>query len=173
MSLAERAIIGESFVGDGAEAAHVNVVVGRKGGPVETAWATALATPRMGHAPFVTVIRPNVPVLPLTLFVNKAAMQNEKHGNLTWGAAQAGVASGVAAAVAEGLIPADEAHNLLCIAAVWVNPDAGDEEAVFANNRTSARNAIEAAVRSTPGVEEMLEHRDAPANPFYSAGSGS
>ena len=43
-------------------------------GPVGTAWATALAMPRPGHAAFVTILRPNLPVKPLTLFVNKAAM---------------------------------------------------------------------------------------------------
>ena len=36
--------IGESFVGDGVNAAHINVVLGRRDGPVGTAWATALAT---------------------------------------------------------------------------------------------------------------------------------
>ena len=35
-------LIGESFVGDGVNAAHINVVLGRRDGPVGTAWATAL-----------------------------------------------------------------------------------------------------------------------------------
>jgi 5,6,7,8-tetrahydromethanopterin hydro-lyase len=43
-------LIGESFVGDGAEAAHVNTVLGRRDGPVGVARATALATPRPGNA---------------------------------------------------------------------------------------------------------------------------
>lgn len=167
MSFAGHALIGESFIGDGANAAHINVVIGRRGGPVETAWTTALATPRMGHTPFVAVLQPGLPVLPLTLFVNKAAMESELHGNLTWGAAQAGVASGVAAAVAEGLIPSDEVHDLLLIAAVWVNPEAESEEEVFANNRDSARGAIEAAVNRLPAVEDVLARRDDPRNPFY------
>ena len=67
--------IGEAFSGSGFNAAHINTVLGAKGGPVETAWATALATPRAGHAAFVTVIRPDVAVKPLTLFVNKAALE--------------------------------------------------------------------------------------------------
>ena len=37
--------IGEAFVGEGAEAAHLNTVLGPRAGPVGTAWATALATP--------------------------------------------------------------------------------------------------------------------------------
>ena len=116
--------IGESFVGQGAEAAHVNTVLGDRQGPVGTAWATALATPRQGHIPFVTVLRPSLPVKPLTLFVNKAPVLDDAHANLTWGAAQAGVAGGVADAVAEGIISEQEAEDLVLIAAVWVNPNA-------------------------------------------------
>lgn len=167
MSFADHSLIGESFVGEGVNAAHVNVVIGHKGGPVETAWITALATPRMGHTPFVAVVQPNVPTLPLTLFVNKAATNSEAHTGLTFGAAQAGVASGVADAVAEGLLPTEEVRELLCVAAVWVDPEAGDEDTVFANNRASAKGAIEAAVRETPALEEVLERRDSPSNPFY------
>jgi len=122
---APTALIGESFVGEGADAAHTNIVIGRKGGPVETAWATALATPSAGHVPFMTVVRPSVPVKPLTLFVAKAAAEGELHQRATWGAAQAGLAQGVADAVDDGLIPAEEADELLIIAAVWVNPAVG------------------------------------------------
>ncbi len=34
-------LIGESFVGEGADAAHVNTVLGSRNGPVGVAWATA------------------------------------------------------------------------------------------------------------------------------------
>ena len=52
--------IGEAFVGDGADAAHINTVLGPRSGPVGTAWATALATPSAGHTPFIAVVRPGV-----------------------------------------------------------------------------------------------------------------
>ena len=100
--------IGEAFAGSGPEAAHVNTVLGRKGSPVETAWATALATPRAGYIPFVVVVRPNLPVKPATLFVNKADIKGDQHAALTWGAAQAGVARGVLGAVADGIVPRDD-----------------------------------------------------------------
>jgi len=110
--------IGEAFVGDGADAAHVNTILGERSGPVGTAWATALATPTAGHAPFVAVLQPGLPVQPFTLFVNKAAIAGDAHGTLTWGAAQAGVAAGVADAVAAGVIPAARLGELVVIAAV-------------------------------------------------------
>ena len=80
--------IGESFVGEGGNAAHVNTVLGDRDGTVGVAWATALATPRPGHTPFVAVLVPGTPVKPLTLFVNKATIDGPEHGTLTWGAAQ-------------------------------------------------------------------------------------
>ncbi|MFG2794111.1 formaldehyde-activating enzyme [Streptomyces sp. NPDC048419] len=165
---AATALIGESFVGDGANAAHTNVVIGRKGGPVETAWATALATPSAGHVPFMTVVRPSVPVKPLTLFVNKAAATGELHERATWGSAQAGLAQGVLDAVAGDLIPAGDADELLIIAAVWVNPAVDDLDVSFQNQREAAYGAIRAAVTGIPSVADALDAAKAgPANPFY------
>ena len=66
--------IGEGFSGSGPNAAHVNTVLGAKEGPVGVAWTTALATPRHGFASFVVVAAPNVPVKPMTLFVDFAYM---------------------------------------------------------------------------------------------------
>src|SRR4029077_573941 len=120
--------LGEAFVGSGADAAHVNPVLGAKGGPVETAWATALATPRPGNAAFVTVVQPGLAVKPLTLFVNKATLDAEQHSPLTWGAAQAGVAGGVLDAGADGVVDAGLVDDLLLIAAAWVDPTAADED---------------------------------------------
>ncbi|MFJ9542741.1 formaldehyde-activating enzyme [Streptomyces sp. NPDC101225] len=166
---APTALIGESFVGEGANAAHTNVVIGRKGGPVETAWATALATPSAGHVPFMTVVRPSVPVKPLTLFVTKAAAGGgELHQRATWGSAQAGLAQGVLDAVEEGLLPADEADELLIIAAVWVNPQVDDLDVSFRNQREAARGAVRAAVTGTPMIADIRDAaKDGPANPFY------
>jgi 5,6,7,8-tetrahydromethanopterin hydro-lyase len=145
----------------------VNTVLGRKGGPVETAWATALATPRQGHIPFVTVLRPNMPVKPATLFVNKADIRGERHAELTWGAAQAGVAQGVLEAVADGTIPAGEVDDLLLIAAVWVDWTADDEEAIYAGNVEATRSALAAGAQGRPPIEDLLGFRGEPANPFF------
>jgi 5,6,7,8-tetrahydromethanopterin hydro-lyase len=166
-------LIGESYIGEGAEAAHINTVLGERTGPVGVAWATALATPRPGHTPFVAVLVPGIPVKPMTLFVNKAPIEGDEHGTLTWGAAQAGVAGGVADAVSEGILSADDADRNLLIAAVWVNPAARDAEKVYANNRAATKEALRAGVAGTPQMIEVLAVRDRPFNPFYSPPSGA
>ena len=101
----------------------------------------------LGHTPFVAVLQPGIPVKPMTLFVNKSAIASPEHGTLTWGAAQAGVAGGVADAVADGIIAAADTDDLVLIAAVWVNPDARDAALVYANNRRGDQSGSE---RSRP-----------------------
>ncbi len=158
---------GESLVGEGPEAAHVNTVLGAIGGPVETAWVTALATPRAGYAAFVATVTPGTAVRPFTLFVNKAAIEGERHATLTWGAAHAGVAAGVMDAVAEETIAEGEVGALLLIAAVWVNPRASDERLVFENNKQATLGALRAGRQGRPSVAEALAARDRPSNAYY------
>lgn len=166
-TFAASTLIGESFAGSGPNAAHITVVIGRKGGSVETAWMTSLATPRAGHVPFLVTLRPNLPVKPATLFVNKADLRGERHETLTWGAAQAGVAAGIAQAVAEDLVPPEDVDDLVVIAAVWVNWAADDEVQVFENNRRSTFEAVLNAVRGLPEVDQVVAEATEPWNAWF------
>jgi 5,6,7,8-tetrahydromethanopterin hydro-lyase len=159
--------IGESFVGTGAEAAHLNTVLGDREGPVGQAWATAMASPSAGHAPFVVVLQPGLPVVPFTLFVNKARIEDDAHARMTWGPAQAGVAAGVADAVAIGTIGEAAVAALALIAAVWVDPQARDVDLVFANNREATAAALALGSAGLPTAADVLAQRDAAWNPFY------
>lgn len=160
--------IGEGFAGEGANAAHVNTMLGAKDGPVGNAWATALATPRAGHTPFVVVVKPNVPAKPMTLFVNKAAVDptDVRHASLTWGAAQAGVAAGVVAAVHKGIVRPEDTDDLVLVAAVWVNPAADDEEAVYTNNADATLAALAAGRDDLPTLRTVFD-AGAPQNPYF------
>lgn len=142
-------------------------MLGPREGPVGTAWATALATPRAGHSSFVVVARPNLPVKPPTLFVNKAEIRGDAHGFLHWGAAQAAVARGVLESVADGTIPQGEVDDLALITAVWVDSAASDEEEVFANNVEATRAALASAAEGRPRLDELLAIRSEPQNPFF------
>ena len=157
--------IGESFIGSGADAAHVNVVLGDRSGPVGGAWATALATPSAGHIPFVVVAHPGLPVQPFTLFVNKATITNDTHARITWGAAQAGVAAGVIDALEAAIITIPS--ELVLIAAVWVDPNAVSEDAVFTNNREATYGALSLAVAGLPAEDDVLAAKDDIWNPFF------
>lgn len=159
--------IGESFIGAGVNAAHINTVLGDRSGPVGTAWTTALATPSAGHVPFMAVLRPGVPVQPPTLFVTKAAPAGDDHGLLIWGPAQAGVAGGVADAVATGVVAPELVERGALVVAVWVDPGADDADAVYRHNREATLTALTNGARGLPTTDEVLAARERPYNPFY------
>lgn len=162
-------LIGEGFEGSGSSAAHINAVLGDRTSPVAAAWVQALATPSAGHAPFMVVARPNLPVKPHTLFVPKATIDNPDHAAVTWGAAQAGVAAGVIEAVRHGVVPHEVAEEAFLIVAVWVDPLAGvaHSDVVFLNNRAATFAALENAGHQRPTVAELLADDQGVFNAFY------
>lgn len=160
-------LIGESFVGEGVNAAHINVLAGPKEGPAGQAFAGSLSSPSAGHVPFMVVVQPGVPVRPLTLFVNKAAIDGDLHGDATWGAAQAGIAVGVHKAQTEGILPPEAPQDWAVVTAVWVNPGCDDLDAIYRNNRDATYTALKGAVQGLPTWDEVEQAAAAPRNPFY------
>jgi 5,6,7,8-tetrahydromethanopterin hydro-lyase len=148
VSTEKQLFIGEGFEGPGVNLAHINVLVGPRNGPAGQAFATALSTPSTGHAPFVVIARPGIPTKPLTLYVNKAQIDGDFHGNATWGASQAGIAKAV-------------------VSANWVNPKTDDLDAVFENNYRACKNAILAAMKGLPHRDEVFAAAREVSNPFY------
>ena len=160
--------IGEGFEGKGGNAAHINLLLGPKQGPLGTAWATAAASPGAGHIPFQVVLRPNLPVKPSTLFIAKAVLRDAKHEQMTWGPAQLGVAAGLTRALLDGVLPPEAEDGWLSIALVWVDWNADDADAVYANNKTATHAAALRALKTSwPSRAELAGGLTAVGNPFY------
>lgn len=159
--------IGESFIGSGPNAAHINVVLGPKDGPAGGAWASALSSPTVGHLPYMVVLQPGIPAKPMTVFINKAALSGDTHENMTWGPAQAGVAKGVTECLLDGTLPPEAEDEWCVIAAVWVNPAAFDADEVYRNNLAAARGAVTAAIQRMPKLDAVRAAAASPSNPFY------
>lgn len=159
--------IGESFIGSGPNAAHINVMLGDKGGPVGSAFASALSSPTKGHLPYMVVLQPGVPVKPATAFINKADLRGDVHESMTWGPAQAGVAKGIQECLIEGILPAHAENEWCVIAAVWVNWTANDADEVFRNNYLAAKTAVKNAIAEQPYLNEIKEAALDVKNPFY------
>jgi len=108
-------MVGEALVGEGKEIAHIDLVIGGKGGAVESAFMNSLASPQVGHTPLLAVLEPNLPTKPPTLIVNKVTIKNASQAVLMFGPAQAAVAKAVMDSVEEGVIPKDKAEELYII----------------------------------------------------------
>jgi len=57
---------GEALAGQGAEVAHIDLLVGTKESAVAEAFAKAKATPTRGHEPLLAILEPNLSVKPIT-----------------------------------------------------------------------------------------------------------
>jgi len=66
--------VGESLVGDGAEVAHIDLLIGSKNGPVGEAFANALVNQKEGHTNLLAVVAPNLPCKPDTVISNKVTL---------------------------------------------------------------------------------------------------
>ena len=108
-------------------------------------------------------------VRPATVIVNKATLEGDVLPRFTWGAAQLGVAQGVLDAVADGIVDAGEAAELVLLVPVWVDSAATDETAVRLAHREATRAAIEDAVRppTADEVRALVARRDQASNAFY------
>jgi len=158
--------IGESFVGDGQNAAHVTTMLGPRDGPVGAAWALAMASPSPGHAPFMVFLQPGLSIQPPTLFVNRVSMTNQVHTEITLGPAHAGVAAGVARAVQKYDGDLD-VRSTAIVASVWVDVEAYDADAIYMNNKAATTSAILNGMDHLPSLDEVLASVDAPWNEAY------
>jgi 5,6,7,8-tetrahydromethanopterin hydro-lyase len=164
--------IGEAWAGEVPNGIHVNVVLARRGSAAAAAAIGALASPSPGHVPFLAALEGGRMIRPATIVVNKTTLEGETLERLTWGAAQLGIAQGVLDCVADGTLPAREAHELVVLVVVWVDPEGTDETAVCAAAREATAAAI--ADAATPPdaaeVEAVAARREGGSNRFYGGG---
>jgi len=159
-------LIGEALVGEGAEVAHIDLVIGPRGSSVEQAFVRALASPAMGHTPLLAVLAPNLPAKPSTLMVNKVTIKGAGQAVLMFGPAQAAVARAVTDCVAEGTLPEVLAEELLIIVSVFIEWDAKDKKKIYDYNYQATKLAIQRAVAKKPAAAEVLAGKDAAKHPF-------
>jgi 5,6,7,8-tetrahydromethanopterin hydro-lyase len=153
--------IGHGSAGRGADAVRVTTVLGVRDGSVGVAWATALATPSLGHSPFVVTAKPNLPVVPVTLLVPAVGLNDERHARLTYGAAQAGVAAAV-----HDLQMDDPDGDHCLIVSVWIDAAAEAEEVIFAHTRDAAMTALKQGAAGGPWHPNLVAV-ESPENEYF------
>jgi 4-hydroxy-tetrahydrodipicolinate synthase len=158
--------VGEALAGQGAEVAHIDLLVGKKEGPLAEAFAKAKAMPTTGHEPLLAILEPNLSVKPETLIVPTVTITSMRQASMVYGPAQTAVAKAVVDSVADGTIPKVAADDLIIIANVFVHPTAVDRQRVYINNYKAMRHAIRKAVEGRPSIDELIENKDRSKHPF-------
>lgn len=151
--------IGEALVGEGPEIAHIDLIIGKKNGPVGQAFANALSQPKMGHTPILAVIRPNLPVKPATLIVPKVTIRDLEGAERIFGPAQSAVSKAVADAVEEGIVAKDKVEDLAVIVSVFIHPRGKDFQRIYRYNYGATKLALKRAIKGFPNIDVVLEEK--------------
>jgi 5,6,7,8-tetrahydromethanopterin hydro-lyase len=158
--------IGEALAGDGNEVAHIDLMIGSKDGPVGVAFANALSTQSEGHSNLLAVLAPNVAVKPSTVMVTKVTIKGATQAVQMFGPAQAAVAKAVADCVADGVIPQDQAEDLVIVCGVFIHWQAEDNKKIYDYNYEATKQSIISAMGQKPSAAEMIAQKDSAEHPY-------
>jgi 5,6,7,8-tetrahydromethanopterin hydro-lyase len=158
--------IGEALAGDGNEIAHIDLLIGSKDGPVGVAFANALARQSDGHSNLLAVLTPNLAVKPATVMITKVTIKGAKQAVQMFGPAQTAVAKAVADSVGDGVIPKDQAEDLVIVCGVFIHWEAEDNKKIYDYNYQATKEAIAAAMAGKPSADEMLAGKDEAVHPY-------
>jgi 5,6,7,8-tetrahydromethanopterin hydro-lyase len=166
MAKINKLCVGESLVGDGNEVAHVDLIMGPRGSPAESAFAHALTNNKDGFTSLLAVVGPNLMTKPATVLFNKVTIKNAKQAVQMFGPAQRAVAKAVADSVANGTIPAAEADNIFICVGVFIHWDAKDDKKIQDFNYQATKEAIQRAVTGDPSPQKVVAQREQVKHPF-------
>ena len=121
----------------------------------------------MGHSNLLAVLEPNVLVKPATVMITKVTIKGAKQAVQMFGPAQKAVADAVADCVKSGVIPKDQAENLVIVCGVFIHWQAEDDTKIYEYNYAATKESIERAMKNEPSADDMLAKRDTAAHPFY------
>jgi bifunctional enzyme Fae/Hps len=157
-------LVGEALIGDGAEVAHIDLLMGDKEGPIGTAFAHAVSQLSAGHTPLLAVVRPNLLTKPVTLVIPKVTLKTMTQVNEMFGPVQAAVAKAVADCVEEGVFTEVDIENVVILASAFVHPDAMDYNKIYRYNYGATKLAIHRALDKFPDAKTLVYEKDRAAH---------
>jgi bifunctional enzyme Fae/Hps len=157
-------LVGEALIGEGAELAHIDLLMGEKEGPIGSAFANAISQLSVGHTPLLAVIRPNLLTKPVTLVIPKVTLKNIDQVNEMFGPVQAAVAKAVADSLEEGAFGNTDIESLVILASAFVHPEAKDYNKLYRFNYGATKLAITRAMDSFPDTRTLLKEKDRAAH---------
>ena len=158
--------VGESLVGDGAEVAHIDLLIGPKDGPVGEAFAGALLNQKEGHTNLLAIVAPNLPCKPDTIISNKVTIKGATQAVQMFGPAQAAVARAVVDSVSSGVIPRDKVDDYCILVGVFIHWQAKNEKKIFDFNYRATKESIERALKGQPRIDAVISGAKTATHPF-------
>ena len=157
-------LVGEALIGEGAELAHIDLLLGNKEGPVGSAFANAVSQLSVGHTPLLAVVRPNLLTKPATVVIPKVTLKGMEQVNEMFGPVQAAVAKAVADSLEEGVFTDLDIEDIVILASAFVHPDAQDYNRIYRYNYGATKLAIHRALDKFPDTKTLVYEKDRAAH---------
>ena len=153
--------VGEGFAGPPlSEVAHIDLLLGKKDGPVGKAIQRAECEPRPGHE--LVIINQH----PLTMLVPTVTVRGAKARQLVYEDAVNGINLALEHAIAHYNLPEAIIDDICLIANVFVHPAASIRQRVKINNYKAMRGAIRKALEGRPTIHELVSEKESARHPF-------
>lgn len=153
--------VGEGFAGPPfQEIAHIDLLLGRRDGPVGRAVERALAG--WGQERGLAVINER----PLTLLVPTVTIRTPRQRRLFYEHAAAGINLGLRQSIESGFLPEEALDDLVLIVNAFVHPAASIAKRVEFNNYKATTQAVRKAIEGRPTVAELFNEKAAARHPF-------
>ena len=92
--------------------------------------------------------------------ITKVTIKGATQAVQMFGPAQTAVAKAVADSVADGVIPKDQAEDLVIVCGVFIHWEAEDNKKIYDYNYQATKEAIASAMGGKPTADEMIAGRD-------------
>ncbi len=153
--------VGEGFAGPPfQEIAHVDLLLGRRDGPVGRAVERALAG--WGQERGLKVICER----PLTLLVPTVTIRTARQRRLFYEHAAEGISLAVRKNVESGYLPEEALDELVLIVNAFVHPAASIAKRVALNNYKAMMQAVRKAIEGRPTLAQLFNEKAAARHPF-------
>jgi 5,6,7,8-tetrahydromethanopterin hydro-lyase len=162
----DRVLIGEALVGEGNEVAHIDLIMGPRGSPAETAFCSTLTNQKRGDNALLALVAPNLMAKPATLMFNKVEIKDANQATQMFGPAQRGVAKAVVDSVKAGIIPKTEVENIFICVGVFIHWEAKDNTKIQDWNYEATKLAISRAVNGEPGIDDIIAKEEVTQHPL-------
>ena len=157
-------LVGEALIGDGAELAHIDLLMGDKEGPVGAAFANAISQLSQGHTPLLAVVRPNLLTKPVTVVIPKVTLKDMHQVNEMFGPVQAAVAKAVADCVEENAFAGIDIESTVILVSAFVHPEAKDYNRIYRYNYGATKLALHRAMDKFPDTKTLVYEKDRAAH---------
>ncbi len=164
--------VGEALVGDGNEVAHIDLIIGPRGSPAETAFCNGLVNNKHGFTSLARGHRAELPCKPNTLMFNKVTINDARQARPDVRPGPARRCQGRPGRRCRRHIPADEADDLFILVGVFIHWEAADDAKIQKYNYEATKLSIQRAVNGEPKASTSPSSATRPSIPSPPIRSG-